>query len=181
MLRCTLYHKLRRLPKGSRLSIAENVQTAVSHSDTITMVITMNYIDLSRLVMGHIVKRLDDRMNVETMAERFHYSPSYLHRIFQHVTGMSVTDFIRVKRLDYAANLLLDTDRSILDICLMSGFDTTQTFNRLFRERYNQTPVMFRRSKQRTGGVIPGRLIRRILLPYGERRISHVTTLYCGT
>ncbi|MCL2603494.1 MAG: helix-turn-helix domain-containing protein [Defluviitaleaceae bacterium] len=115
----------------------------------------MSNIDLARLVMGHIVKGLDNRMTVETVAERFYFSASHLHRVFLHVTGMSVTDFIRVKRLDKAADLLLDTERSILDICLMSGFDTTQTFNRLFRERYGQTPMMFRHRGQRRAGLSP--------------------------
>ena len=120
----------------------------------------MSPIELVRLTMEQIDEGLDDRINMNTVAARIHYSPYHLHRVFQHITGMSLTRYIREKRLERSADMLLGTDRSVLDICLMNGFGTSQTFNRVFKKKFGLPPMQFRSRGTRCDALSPERVIR---------------------
>ncbi|WP_139381260.1 helix-turn-helix domain-containing protein, partial [Salmonella enterica] len=43
--------------------------------------------------------------------------------------------------------LLLDTDQKVYDICLKYGFDSQQTFTRIFTRTFNLPPGAYRKEK----------------------------------
>ena len=61
-------------------------------------------------------------------------------------SGMSVNEFLNMKRLEYATQLLLSTDMSINEISDAVGFNSRSYFNRLFRSRYEMTPLEYRKT-----------------------------------
>lgn len=66
--------------------------------------------------------------------------------------GVTVTEFINDLRLNYAANMLKNSNMSILDICYDCGFDNTSYFHRKFKEKYDVTPLKFRNLNR--GGLV---------------------------
>jgi len=110
--------------------------------------------------MTYIGENAGDDVNTDAVAARFNYSAFHFHRIFKQVTEMTVTDYIRERRLESAANALLDTGMNILDICLACGFENPQTFNRLFKRKFGVTPREFRLAGLRYTGVSPERILR---------------------
>ena len=62
-------------------------------------------------------------------------------------SGMSINEFLNMKRLEYATHLLKNTDMSIIQVSDAVGFNNRTYFNRLFREYYKMTPSEFRRLK----------------------------------
>jgi AraC-like DNA-binding protein len=60
--------------------------------------------------------------------------------------GMSCTfnEFVNQRRIAFAKNLLKETDQSILDAGLSSGFAAKSTFNRVFKAYVGLTPTQFR-------------------------------------
>lgn len=58
--------------------------------------------------------------------------------------GMSINEFINMKRLEYASHLLRHTDWSVVQISDSVGFNNRSYFNRLFREYYKMTPSEWR-------------------------------------
>ncbi|MDR0948747.1 MAG: AraC family transcriptional regulator [Lachnospiraceae bacterium] len=85
-------------------------------------------------------------LNYKTVAENYHISPYYFHRIFTKIVGKTVTEYIREKRLQEAGRFLCDTQRSILDICLDCGFTSPQSFSRIFKSYYGITPRDYRKN-----------------------------------
>lgn len=65
-------------------------------------------------------------------------------RAFRRYLGITATEYLNNIRLNYAANLLLHTDKKILDIALESGFQSLSYFYHLFRLEYALTPYQFR-------------------------------------
>lgn len=59
-------------------------------------------------------------------------------------SGMSINEFINMKRLEYASHLLRHTDWSVIQISDSVGFNNRSYFNRLFREYYKMTPSEWR-------------------------------------
>lgn len=53
--------------------------------------------------------------------------------------------YIRERKLLLAARDLRDTDQRVYDICLKYGFDSQQTFTRVFTRTFNQPPGAYRK------------------------------------
>jgi len=59
--------------------------------------------------------------------------------------GESLGRYIRERKLRLAAQELLDTDQKVFDICVKYGFDSQQTFTRIFTRTFNQPPGAYRK------------------------------------
>ena len=95
-----------------------------------------------------ILKYLDENftspITAENIAEHCFYNPAYLSRVFKAVHGKSIKDYIRVKRMEYAMQLLGETDLSIEDIYARVGYCGKAQFYKNFKEYYGETPKKFR-------------------------------------
>lgn len=80
-------------------------------------------------------------------------SHEHLCRAFRQYAGQTPTAFICGLRLDYAANLLVNSNLSVLDVMLASGFENLSHFNHRFRARYGCPPREFRKSSHRSPAV----------------------------
>lgn len=69
---------------------------------------------------------------------------SYLGRTVKRFLGMTPTEYINALRVSYAANLLLETDDDITDICFASGFNCYSCFYSCFCSKYDMSPTEFR-------------------------------------
>ncbi len=100
----------------------------------------------------HIVSRairymeehLHDKLDLDTVAAALHYSKFYLHRIFTETVGLTIHDYARRRRLTEAARLLFFSEKPIIDIALMSGYESRQAFTDIFKAMYKTTPAKFR-------------------------------------
>jgi len=95
----------------------------------------------------HIEANLDEEISVPEVAEKAGYSVFHFGRIFQGVTGETVMDYVRKRRLTEAAKALVQTDRRILDIALDWQYDSHEAFTRAFKRAYGMTPGTFRRRR----------------------------------
>lgn len=77
---------------------------------------------------------------------RTNYSHAQFSKIFRQYTGMSVIEYVVNLRLDYAANLLTKTSRSVLDIASAVGYDSVSFFIRIFKKKYGTTPSQYRKN-----------------------------------
>ena len=64
------------------------------------------------------------------------------------MTGFSIKEYIRLRRLSVAAETLLSSKVKIIDLALRLRYDSPETFLRAFRKAYGQTPSAFRKSAQ---------------------------------
>ena len=78
------------------------------------------------------------------------YSHSRFSELFKKYTGVSLADYIIHQRLQYAANLLVQSEKTILDICTLAGYDSYSCFVRLFKKQFNVPPLKYRQLNQQT-------------------------------
>jgi AraC family transcriptional regulator, dual regulator of chb operon len=81
-------------------------------------------------------------------------SPEHLSRIFKKYFNETPTEFITHLRLNYAANMLANSDEDITSVSMDSGFDNLSHFYHLFKKQFNASPREFRLKYQRL--IIPG-------------------------
>ena len=85
-----------------------------------------------------------------TMADALrqtHLSKSHFHRCFHDATGTSLSRYLNRERISVAKNLLLHSQRSILDIALHCGFDSVSRFYEVFSENVRCSPKEYQRQQ----------------------------------
>ena len=81
------------------------------------------------------------------LADLLGTNETYLFEAIKQTYQLTFNDYVNLLRLDYARNLLTQPspELTIETVAIDSGFGSRNTFHRLFRERYELTPVEFRR------------------------------------
>ncbi|WP_425607032.1 helix-turn-helix domain-containing protein [Rubellicoccus peritrichatus] len=81
---------------------------------------------------------------LDEAAKQAGLSKRHFIQIFKEVTGDTWLNQVRRLRLNYAAHLLKETDRTITAICFECGFHDLSNFYRAFKTHFGQPPVVFR-------------------------------------
>lgn len=95
-------------------------------------------------VEAYIQVHYRESIRLETLALLVGMTPPAFSRFFKLRTGANLTEYITDVRLGVASRFLIDSTRSISEICYECGFNNISNFNRLFKKRKNLTPKMFR-------------------------------------
>ena len=88
--------------------------------------------------------------SLETLAKGTSFSYCYLSRYFKNTVGISFNGYVNRLRINNACYLLTNSDISIMQCALDSGYGTLRSFNRNFREIMGMTPVEYRNSSVKT-------------------------------
>lgn len=105
-------------------------------------------------VKNYISKNYMDEIRLATLADIAGMSPSAFSRFFKLHTGRNLSDYIIDMRLGYASRMLVDTSKSISEICFNSGFNNLSNFNRIFKKKKNCSPTEFRENYQKTRIIV---------------------------
>lgn len=97
--------------------------------------------------MNYIDAHLCENFSLEQVAKIAAMSRSYFSTTFKHLNGISLWDYITVKKIDKAILLLTETDKTMLEIAMLCGYNNTANFNRAFRKVTQKTPQDYRRNK----------------------------------
>jgi AraC-like DNA-binding protein/quercetin dioxygenase-like cupin family protein len=106
------------------------------------------YRSIDAEIMNMAVNYLDEHfvedVPLEKVAAFAGYSKYYFSRAFKNYFGVSFYDYLLVRRLNKAVDLLIHTDKSIGSVAEEAGFGSIATFNRIFRKHKNCTPTKYR-------------------------------------
>lgn len=87
-----------------------------------------------------------ERLRMETLAEHFHYSQSYLSTFFKKQVGESLQQYILKYKLKLIENRLQNSHLTISEISHEFGFTDESHFNKVFRKYYGVAPGIFRKA-----------------------------------
>lgn len=110
---------------------------------------SLDYVDRVNRAIDFILRNLDQPLKLEVVARAACFSPFHFHRIFRSLVGESLNEFVKRLRLERAVSLMSQKDwatrrqRSLTDIALACGFDSSSDFSRCFKQRYEVAPSRF--------------------------------------
>jgi len=87
----------------------------------------------------------DHQLTREDIANHVFLNPDYLTRVFKKETGMSISDYLQQKRIEYAKELLLNTDQSVSEIANASGYSNLSYFSAIFKKITGLSPGEYRK------------------------------------
>lgn len=96
--------------------------------------------------VDYIEAHLASDLEMETLAAEAALSPFYFQRLFARLVKKPVREYIRLRRLARASEMLRSDKRRILDIALDCGFGSHEAFTRAFKAAYGITPEAFRKT-----------------------------------
>lgn len=104
--------------------------------------------DLIYQTAAYIAANFREGLSLTSVASELGVSKYVLSRMFSGTFRCNFNRYINEARLNYACSCLENTNFSITEICLDSGFESQRTFNRVFKERYRMTPREYRKAQQ---------------------------------
>jgi AraC family transcriptional regulator len=100
---------------------------------------------LTQRALWVIERHLHGDLSLPTIAQACGVSTFHLSRAFSEHYGRSLTDYVRGRRLSFAAGSLAGGAPDILDVALASGYGSHEAFTRAFKTALGFTPEEVRR------------------------------------
>lgn len=100
-------------------------------------------------VLHVIHARLDERLDLRTLAGTVDISPFRMHRLFRALLGETPRAYVERQRLERARFRMLVQEASLTRIALDCGFESPDTFSRAFRRRFGESPARWRTMTRR--------------------------------
>ena len=108
---------------------------------------TMEWINCIRESVDYMESHLLEIQNPAEVAEHVHMSCMYLQRGFQVLTGYTLGEYMRNRKLYLAAIELTDTEVSAIDIALKYGYETPASFHKAFVRFHGFSPTDVRKNR----------------------------------
>ncbi|MCM1503337.1 MAG: response regulator [Bacteroidales bacterium] len=88
------------------------------------------------------------KFKMDDIAEMMHMSRANFYRKIKGVLDMSPNDYLRVERLKKAAQLLVENDYQVSEVCYMVGFSSPSYFSKCFYSQFGVNPKNFVKNQE---------------------------------
>lgn len=103
--------------------------------------------DVLPLWFAKLIEEMNQTQNftsgLKKMISLANVSQEHLNREFRKYLKITPTEYINIKRIEYAGKLLLTREYEITDICFMCGYNNLSYFYQMFKRQYHCTPIQF--------------------------------------
>lgn len=106
----------------------------------------MDWIQCLSKAIAYMEKHLTDEISINEVAQESYSSSSHFQLIFHLVTGMTIGEYIRNRRLSLAAQDLLKPNARILDVAMKYQYDTSESFSKAFSRFHGVSPSKVNRN-----------------------------------
>ncbi len=139
-------------------SFAEKIENIISAKEAPGLMKDM-FSSYCRLVYKHSTKKysplvqkailiidsdLSAELSLNLIAKHLSVSPGYLATVFKKDTKKTLSEYIRERRIRYAAYLLRTTNLQVQTIAVHCGIMDTQYFSKMFKRQMDKTPKQYR-------------------------------------
>lgn len=98
-------------------------------------------------IISYLERNYASPITLQELSDKVYLSKDYMSAIFKKETGRTIMQYLTDIRLGHAQHLLLShTDKRIVDIGKMCGFDSPSYFGKQFKKSIGTTPEKYRRN-----------------------------------
>lgn len=102
-------------------------------------------VEIVKAVSQYITDHLNEKITMKQLTQEFSVSDTYLQNAFRSVYGMPVISFIRVQKMQSAAQVLIHTTQSVEEIALNFGYENESKFSSAFKKIMGDSPGVYRK------------------------------------
>lgn len=107
-------------------------------------VMQMDWLERMNSAMDYIEDNIDKGIDIEKVAKAACCSVYHFQRMFSFITDVTLSEYIRRRRLTLAAQELQNTEIKIIDLALKYGYDSHESFSRAFQKIHGVLPSLAR-------------------------------------
>jgi len=104
----------------------------------------MDWLDRMNDAMDYIESNLADNISYDKIAQLAYCSTYHFQRMFPFITGVTLSEYIRRRRLTLAAFELQTSSTKVIDIAMKYGYESPDAFTRAFKNLHGVMPVSAR-------------------------------------
>ena len=97
-------------------------------------------------VYEYVFLNIEEGIKLKEAADIVHMTPGSFCRYFKKKTNRTFTQYVKGVRIGIAAKMLIETEKSVTQICYDSGYNNLANFNHYFKSIMNQTPSEYRKN-----------------------------------
>ena len=112
--------------------------------EVVTLLKEQKIEEVKRYINKHLLE--PGALRLSAISQAMAISPFHLSHTFSLVEKETLQSFIVRTRMEYAARLFRETDRTVSDICLELGLNSTSHFTKQFKRYLGQSPLAYRKS-----------------------------------
>lgn len=102
--------------------------------------------ELTHRLVHYVMEHFQEPLTLEILAKELHVNKYYLSHIFSDRLHMNFRRYLNRIRLEYAMQLIRSTRQSLTSVWEAAGFNSQRSFNRVFQETMDMTPLEYRKS-----------------------------------
>lgn len=136
-------------------SICKNTKLVQAMADEILYLLISDFmysdgpLDCNTYV-ADIVQKLNNQLymntSVKDICSQYPYSQSMLLREFKKLTGMTIVEYKAQQKMNYACQLLTETNAKVIEIATSLQYDSLSYFLNAFKKMYGMTPTEYRKN-----------------------------------
>ncbi len=107
----------------------------------------MGWVESIQRAIEYIEENIIEELSMEEISKTANASAFHFQRIFALLTDMTISDYIRKRRLTLAAYELINTAEKVIDLSFKYGYETPEAFTKAFRKQHHMTPSEARKGK----------------------------------
>lgn len=115
----------------------------------------MNSLRQMNLAMQYVEENLAGIIDFNKLSKLAGCSQYHFRRMFAFLSGVSIGEYIRCRRLSQAATLLQTSDKKIIDIALELGYESPDAFTKAFANLHGITPSQARKGNGKLKAFSP--------------------------
>ncbi len=105
----------------------------------------MGWIEGIGEAISYIDDNITEELSIDCIAKKAFLSPFYFQKGFSMLCGITIGEYIRLRRLALAGSELISGDDKIIDIALKYGYDSPDSFTKAFTRFHGVTPTAVRK------------------------------------
>ena len=118
----------------------------------------MEWIGSLKLAINYMEKHLLENISADEVADAVYMSPFYFQKGFKIMTGYSVGEYIRYRRLYIAALEAISGNEKIIDLAYKYGYDTPESFTKAFSRFHGVSPKQMQGDAKKIKTFLPLRI-----------------------
>jgi len=100
--------------------------------------------DVIKKAFAYISHHYSHNLTLDEVAAEVHLNPAYFSTIFKESSGSSFKEYLNMVRIEESKRLLSNSDYSIIDIAVATGFEDQSYFSKVFKKYTGLTPKQYR-------------------------------------
>ena len=97
-------------------------------------------------MVSYIQQNYTGKILLREFGEQFHLSEKYISRYFKEHFHITLSQYVTYLRLEHAKQMLQETNISVTEVAMQSGYQNISYFIRSFKKTYGVSPLKYRKS-----------------------------------